>query len=606
MIETNQKSFSIFNINSEFSFSSNNLSQSINNNHKKNLSFISNKTKINALKKNLFPFNSNSVKNYSFIIENTNPGPGEYYKANLYENYKKNVKKKDSFISKDKRFKYYSVDVPGPGTYFLHKNESFNKNLNKNNYLKYSLNNNYHLNSLNSSVSTIPSKEQKLGYYYNNNNELKIFEDPDKNLKYSGELNDTVGPAKYNPIIPKEKNSIVKWDKTFDSTINKKKNNHLTSFYTNDLNFSNLNNEKTNNKNTCLINNKQKFLYKNIHYIISKNKYDKQYLEPKLYKKILEEKNEEKEEYKNFINNREAKEKNFKLNFNNLRYQYNKNKINFQYFGSSSYRNTSLINEKENNIKVGPGSYFKEKNDIYYKYKKPKTNRNINNLHLFSNILIKYKSNPNFIIKNNNIVYFKKKSNKNDENDKNIRNTKKTIKKSFSKNNTFGLEKRFKEFFLKNINPGPGQYNPPDIWKKEEIIKNNIIHNENDKNLIKSNEKILKNILKKKEIKNDACNYQNDIFLNLIKNNLRNKKYLKKFPFSSHSERFKENKNINPNVGPGKYNINTVSENIYNSRFPFNSSNKRIIKEKDNFIPIQYSYDNYFDWNKKSYNIIYI
>ena len=230
MIETNQKSFSIFNINSEFSFSSNNLSQSINNNHKKNLSFISNQTKINVLKKNLFPFNSNSVKNYSFIIENTNPGPGEYYKENLNENYKKNVKNKDSFISKDKRFKYYFVDVPGPGTYFLYKNESFNKNLNKNNYLKYSLNNNYHLNSLNSSVSTIPSKEQKLGYYYNNNNELKIFEDPDKNLKYSGELNDTVGPAKYNPIIPKEKNPIVKWDKTFDSTINKKKNNHLTSF----------------------------------------------------------------------------------------------------------------------------------------------------------------------------------------------------------------------------------------------------------------------------------------------------------------------------------------------------------------------------------------
>ena len=93
--------------------------------------------------------------------------------------------------------------------------------------------------------------------------------------------------------------------------------------------------------------------------------------------------------------------------------------------------------------------------------------------------------------------------------------------------------------------------------------------------------------------------------MNIIKNNLKYKNF-KNIPFTSHSIRFKENKNINSIVGPGTYNINNKSyDNIYNSKVPFNSSSNKIIKEKYNYIPVQYSSDNYFDWNKKSYNIIY-
>ena len=165
MIDFNQKSFSIFNVNSEFSFSSNNnQSQSLNNNYN-NKSFKSDKPKINILKKNLYPFNSNSKKDSSFIINNTNPGPGEYYKTNSFELYKNNIKKRHSFISKEKRFNYYSENVPGPGEYFQNKMVKEKKNFFKQNYLKYSLNNNYHLsNSFNSSVSTIPTKDQKLTF----------------------------------------------------------------------------------------------------------------------------------------------------------------------------------------------------------------------------------------------------------------------------------------------------------------------------------------------------------------------------------------------------------------------------------------------------------
>ena len=607
MIDFNQKSFSIFNANSEFSFSSNNNhSQSLNNNYI-NKSFKSDKPKINILKKNLYPFNSNSKKDSSFIIDNSNPGPGEYYKTNSFEAYKKNIKKNDSFISREKRFNYYSVNVPGPGTYFQNKLVIDKKNFLKKDYLKYSLNNNYHLsNSVNSSVSTIPSKEQKLGYYYNDKNELKHTEDPEKNIKYSGELNDNVGPAKYNPIITKNKNPIVKWEKTFDSSINKKKNNFLTSFYRNDFNFLNLvNNSYNSNNYSNKI--KQKILssYKNINNIITIQKSYSQLFDKKINKKIIEEKNKEKEEYKNYINKIDSKQINFILNFNNLRYQYQKNKHNFEYFGSSSFRNTSLINDKENNTKIGPGSYFKEKKDIYEHYKKKlKIIKNdYNNLHLFCKILKKSRTNPNFILKNNFNI-----NNQNNENDKICLTKKlknyKILNKSFS-NKTFGLEKRFKELFSNiNLNPGPGQYNTPDIWKKENI-KYNIIPDEKEKKIDKINKDKLKLILQKNEIKNNAYNYQNDKFMNLIKNNLKYKNF-KNIPFTSHSIRFKENKNINSIVGPGTYNINNKSyDNIYNSKVPFNSSSNKIIKEKYNYIPVQYSSDNYFDWNKKSYNIIY-
>ena len=363
MIDLNQKSFSFFNANSEFSFSSNNnQSQSLNNNHN-NKSFKSDKPKINILKKNLYPFNSNSKKDSSFIIDNSNPGPGEYYKTNFFEVHKKNIKKSDSFISREKRFNYYSVNVPGPGTYFQNKLVIDKKNFLKKDYLKYSLNNNYHLsNSVNSSVSTIPSK-------------LKHTEDPEKNIKYTGELDDNVGPAKYNPIITKNKNPIVKWEKTFDSSINKKKNNFLTSFYRNDFNFLNLVNNSY-NSNSCSNKIKQKILssYKNINNIISIQKSYSQLFDKKINKKIIEEKNKEKEEYKNYINKIDSKQINYILNFNNLRYQYKKNKHNYEFFGSSSFRNTSLINDKENNTKIGPGSYFKEKKDFYELYKKKTKN----------------------------------------------------------------------------------------------------------------------------------------------------------------------------------------------------------------------------------------
>ena len=603
MIDSNQKSLSFFNFNSDFSFSSiNNLSQSLKNN---NRSLKSDKPKISILKKNLYPFNSNSKKDSSFIINNTNPGPGEYYKTNSFELYKNNIKKRHSFISKEKRFNYYSENVPGPGEYFQNKMVKEKKNFFKQNYLKYSLNNNYHLsNSFNSSVSTIPTKDQKLGYYYNDKNELKHFDDPEKNIKYSGELNDNVGPAKYNPIILKDKNPIVKWEKTFDSSIDKKLNNFLTSFYRNDFNFLNLVDYSNNFSNEI----KHKILcsYKKINNnMINQNNYI-HFSNKKINKKINEEKNKEKEEYKNFLNKMDSKQINYILNFNNLRYQYQKNKYKYQYFGSSCFRNTSLINDKENNTKIGPGSYFKEKNDIFEQYKKKqKIIRNVNNLNLFSKILKKSKSNPIFILKNNYKDF--NLNNKSNENDK-INITKKfkkykILNKSFS-NKSFGSEKRFKELFIdNNLNPGPGQYNIPDIWKKE--LKKKFVPDENDKKIEKVNKYKLKLILQKNEIKNNAYNYQNDKFINLIKNNLKNQNF-KKIPFTSNSIRFKENKNINSIVGPGKYNIDNNSyDNIYISKVPFNSSSNRIIKEKDNYIPIQYSCDNYFDWNKKSYNVIY-
>ena len=76
-------------------------------------------------------------------------------------------------------------------------------------------------------------------------------------------------------------------------------------------------------------------------------------------------------------------------------------------------------------------------------------------------------------------------------------------------------------------------------------------------------------------------------------------------------KRFKNEKLINSvNLGPGKYDIPSfIKENNNLNKFPFNSTSDRnnLLKSKNYGVgPGRYDCDNYFSWNKKSFNVMFV
>ena len=89
-------------------------------------------------------------------------------------------------------------------------------------------------------------------------------------------------------------------------------------------------------------------------------------------------------------------------------------------------------------------------------------------------------------------------------------------------------------------------------------------------------------------------------------------------PFLSGLGRFKIEKesDLRTNIGPGKYNLaKNIGKDLSKSTVlaPFNSSQERdnaygsYINEGNKLVsPQEYQKNNYFDWNKKSFNIMFI
>ena len=121
-----------------------------------------------------------------------------------------------------------------------------------------------------------------------------------------------------------------------------------------------------------------------------------------------------------------------------------------------------------------------------------------------------------------------------------------------------------------------------------------------------------------KKINNDFNNYQSNSIINLIQSKIKrniNPYSSKRNPFLSGQARFsyKEIKN-NKNLGPGKYNIkdDSLNKNIYNHA-AFNSNQPREIyfsniinNSNEDLSPASYQLNNYYSWDKKSFNIMFI
>ena len=250
----------------------------------------------------------------------------------------------------------------------------------------------------------------------------------------------------------------------------------------------------------------------------------------------------------------------------------------FQCFNSSSAKNLFYENKKNFN-KIGPGYY----NITKYKSILPQKEKKI----YFNN---KKKNNNN----NNNILpgpgYY------------NI--SKNFIKKSFSNENIFSHEIRFKNNI--QISPGPGEYNI------------NINNNNNNKNKYKpffrkiNNNK--ENIIKRNLFNNNNfINYSfstidnsHTIQFNILKK-LFNKNY-KNAPFGSGD--FKKHSYINKtNNNLGGFYQNDLFKTIVQKNNNYFFKNTEINNNNNNKlrydVPISYYKESYFNWNKKSFNINY-
>ena len=137
--------------------------------------------------------------------------------------------------------------------------------------------------------------------------------------------------------------------------------------------------------------------------------------------------------------------------------------------------------------------------------------------------------------------------------------------------------------------------------------------------LVNVDEEIKKNNNNVKQIENqpDFNIYQNDKYINIIQENIRKKTnpfVSENMPFLSGNNRFKFiGTDSNKNIGPGKYDLfkKGKKQRKFDSILaPFNSLEEKkpiyIGKINNNVAPGEHSKDSYFDWNKKSFNALFM
>ena len=556
------------------------------------------------------PFNTLS-KGHDYMDKiNRNPGPGAYNLENDFVKPQLNALENMNFMANTPRFteKKFLENSPGPGSYNLvNDKQLFQRKIFSNKISKFNLSNQYRYNSINS-VSSIPSKNHNYGYLENEDGELIQAILPVGEDYFSGEKNNSVGPGRYY-IYFQEKNPIVKWNKmssrALDTIQEKKMKNESMYSINSDL-------SKVDTDISFAHNNREnKFEYKKF---TTKNLMDK-------YKKNLNSananvrQNRKKEEEDNldiereleFLNSYENKDQKgsfLSYNYNQVRYAYKP--VEQQFFGSTCDRGVTHMHFTEKILYPGPGAYFNQTLKNFESRKKLK------------------KNNSTFAKSKRPDLFTKKSASDLGPGAYNITKIDPYKKKSFNKFGNFSCEKRFpvisKDSDNNNNNidstPGPGNYEIGNLWKKElEKKKKQTIFVNVEKDIKKNKDKKLK------EANPDFNKYQNSKMIDIIQTNIKSKinPYSSKHnPFLSGLGRFKleSESEINPNLGPGRYNISkNILKDFSKSTVvaPFNSSQEKnnshgsYIQKSTSFIsPQEYQQDSYFDWNKKSFNIMFV
>ena len=514
-------------------------------------------TRKNILKKN-------------FGINNTSP---ERKNIDLYSN----EQKENLFISSEPRFKPENLIYlnPGPGTYNL--NDRYNTNNNNINLIPKKTIKNDSLSP--KRISSIPSKENCYGYLYNKDGELNLQKDPKINEKYSGEKNNSVGPGRYDIINKKKITGNVNFEKSLghDNNLIKNENNIEKELE------NSLSSEKLRNK------------------IISEIKKEKM-KKNKLYKNgELKYENEIKKEI-DLDNQKQSRNKNempgpgsYYSEYGNAIIMPKSKDIKFQNFGSSLSRSLNSI----------PRNYINSPLDNIMVYPSLKENNIINNTYNYKN-QIRPNSNIKEIEHQKNIINQLKKIKKKESSlvGPGTYNVENKFKRPTSNIQLFNsMEVRFKENEFDNKNPGAGSYlsllnwiPPHQEFNKEKFQEEMII--------IELERKRMKNIVtgpSAADYSVEKCkSIESDIKKDINKN---------RPPFNFSEKRF-NNFDNKFNNGPGSYNLRKDNYGFKNNKVPFSVGAKRVNNNFElndyNASPASYDRDSYFDWNKKSFNVLFV
>ena len=552
---------------------------------------------------------------------------------------------KIGFNSKTKRFKVYGggYDIsPGPGQYF----SSMSKKKDKASKLReeeFFSKQKIKIKKINEfqRIPTIPSKLQEFGFDILDNGSLVQKQNPDMYKTFTGEKGDTVGPGSYE--IEKPSNwrktgtewSKLKVERDFNKKAKTPRNSStcLTSTnYSENGNTNNINTTNTKNSFYLPTNSNRTFNHYNLtsnetetnQNFIKTNKNKPSQEISNINNKPISEKNVFKCRIVNCmrfngkkLNKKETFESVIKGNYPGPGYYYDPFRTSSfffkptpefkQFFGSrlerfSPNNNTNLKNN------LGPGEYFEKdmnKTSIGFAPFSSKTNRFQDSF--FPENKMDLPGPGEYTLKS--FTYLSNKLRKNSD----------KIKAKFGSN-----EKRFADVINNNkwkySIPGPGYYNTDEENKIDMNKKlGKTFYGKNIFNLINKTNP-LKRFSFRKKINKDKIppigTYNPGMIFSIDYNN-KKKVFETKNSKSAFETTFNKKKKIknkidknNINIGPGYYYHEKKQTNLkpspqfYSSQY--NNSDKWFKNSNPNVGPGKYDINNYYEWNKKSFNINFV
>ena len=469
-------------------------------------------------------------------------------------------------------------------------------------------------------ILTIPNQGNHFGYSIDDKGEIELLDDPDKNVKFNGTKNNSIGPGQYNVVMSPRKRFVMDWsrvseEKNMKTEIKNKikdvKEVKLLSKLDNLYLSSNLNDEKNDMNDNCSISSKNK----SINYIDN----------IKLKNKIFRNNDVRMKDYKtddDYINltllNYQKQKEESKIMPGPGAYHFTdefniipkKNK--FQNFGSSVSRdllyspNRKLSNSIDNYLKY---SFFTDNLQNDNKYAPDKK---------IKNEKLKLIQNSNFFKQKLKVEMLKEQSIKNKK-ELNDRLGPGTYEPEIQKLTTsvgienFGSLDKRKLTQGKADTPGAGAYIGLDDWSKKNVNYFRTIETESSGkkyklDMLNYNQKIN---TEKNDDKMNELNYKSDAYYkqSIDHDNRVICSLNKNLPaFGSREPRFHIFKSqINSLNGIGRYDLIYPLKQTKQRLSPFlySSSREDMIKNRnENVGPGSYNkFDTVFDLNKKTYNI---
>jgi hypothetical protein len=485
---------------------------------------------------------------------------------------------KKPFTFMERRFKEnYKNDTPGPGYYHMEEQRPRSKDMQK------VARKSYDANAVVSRVSSIPFKDNSYGYNLDGKGNLVINHSPDSAFCYKGEKNDKVGPDRYNTVKPKDwiKRSID-WSKSKSERCNVKKAEEQST---------------------------QQPLKEDITVIPFKKKYFKEKIVKDLVdrrKRILElQVNIPKPDLAEDIVSKETPGPGYYYSEDIFSSFKSKQKEPaYQSFGTFEQRFNNYKKLEESDEFVDNKKLIIDERYDQLRTKKLKEQVN------FNSVFVKDMKRKR---QNSASIEIKKESDWKEKLGPGTYELTQSKKPAYSNIAMFGsMEKRFVPNKVSNEKvPGPGSYfSQNDILSNKNHTLGKLFSNTLKKGKFKS-EPIPNPILtteKKEDVTPGVGTYSPEINTSLNYKILKNvyKYNNSDIPFQSKEIRFKDSRDLNTKVGPGLYHKDVVKGLPEKIIKPTHQSISFKDKLSEDLGPGSYDLGSYFEWNKKSYNILYV